>query len=125
MPDIKFEIGTGTEDKIEIEPLYDYQQSIEKIQTVHKLKGGGHKIYVWGKQDRISLSLEYVSQSNADDINTWWKSGTELILYVTVGVVETTYNIKIMGKATPLRSFSKPYTDQYKGKLILEGYDGL
>jgi hypothetical protein len=71
---------------------------------------------------KITLPLEYVPNSHAAIINSWWESQTLLRFFVTSDTATDVRSVMITGAELPLNAQEKPYDSYFSGKVVLEGY---
>ena len=89
------------------------------IKASYKTYSGKNYSYKKGVYASLEFVLDFVSASDAETINEWWRSGA--VLNTTINGME--YNVKIMGRSQPLDKHQAPYVDYYKGNLLLETID--
>ena len=106
---------------IDIDPEYDYKDGGAKIEDVHRAKSGVQWRYLWGDYDKIEFSVMHVSSSFKAVVNSWWSTNTDL-KFMQVGVAASELDVHITNKSKPIDKVIKPYTDEFKGKFILETY---
>lgn len=74
--------------------------------------------YLWGSYGKVYIALEYLSSSKKALLNKWWETNTHLV-YSDVQDASD-YIVIINSKSKPIDSVNKPYSDQFKGKVLLE-----
>ena len=105
-----------TDGSIQIDLQIDWNSIHQKniIASQSVTIGGRVTQYIWGSFNDFSFPLDCVPSSDAMQMNKWWETNTNLILYFD----QNSYDVQIMNK--PFNSFSRPYTDQLQGTLNVE-----
>lgn len=88
---VTFQLGTSSVDAITILPEYSSTFGEKQLRSEIRTQNGRAYIYKWGDYDRIKLNLDFVSGANANTINDWWDSNTELLFFINSG--EQNYEI--------------------------------
>lgn len=118
-----YELGTSSNTAIVLRPEYSSKPKNRK-QTRSDLRArtGVHYKYIWATYDKILLNLNYVPASDAAIVNSWWESGSDLLLFITSDSITEVRSVQVMNKEIPFSQFTKPYDNLMKGKIELEGY---
>lgn len=105
---------------VSLNPDYDIKFEGKKIETSHRTRGGANYRYTWATYDRVKFKVEDLSSSDMRQINSWWAANTALLLYdVNSTVVCSGY---LTNASKPIDQYMKPYVDQFKGTIEMEGY---
>lgn len=105
---------------LDFDPEYDYKKGDKKIEDTHRAKSGDLYQYKWGEYNVAEFTIEFLSPSDKDIINTWWSSNTSLMFHNNL--TGENWPCKIMNKSVPVNQLIKPYFDQYKTKLLVEEF---
>ncbi len=119
-------LGVDSATAITLYPEFDYKYTKIKDESVHRSRGENLDLtkYKWGSYDKFTFSLNYVPDSDSQQINEWWLDNTDLIFFIVDSAGDCTpYDVQINNKKYPFRSTNIPYIDQWKGNLILESYN--
>ena len=109
--------GTNT---VSLEPEYDIKFDHRKVENSHRTRAGENYRYVWGSYRRCKFSVEFINSADMCRVNSWWGANTALRLYdINSTVVVSGY---LANGSAPIDQYVKPYTDQFKGVIELEGY---
>jgi hypothetical protein len=119
---IKYELGINSADAIQLYPEYDYKEPEKIIESSHRTLSGREYHYKFGDFRHFEFSLKFVSLANADIVNSWYNTRTELKFFVSSDTTTDVFSVMIMNRQSPLAEFIKPYVTYKKGKLILETY---
>jgi len=105
---------------VSFSPEYDFKKDGRKIENAHRTRNGRLYKYVWGSYPHVKVGVEFLSSSDMCVINSWWGANTALLLYdASSAVVISGY---LAGASEPIDQLIKPYSDQFKGTIELEGY---
>ena len=113
-----FRLYVNSSSGIDIDPEYDFRDSANKKDSIHRAKDGGQYRYTWGGYDKIDLSINYVNSSTKETINNWWENNTSLF-FMEKGS-SLVRNMFIANKSRPIDKTNKPYIDLFMGKVTLE-----
>ena len=117
-----YELGTSSADAVTIRPEYSFKNAIKQQRDEHRTKAGNLYLYKWSEHRHIEIPVEYVSQANASQIESWWSANTKLLFFVTSGSTTDVYSVMILNNDSPLQQYNKPYDNMLRGKIILEQY---
>jgi len=121
---ISFKLGIDSSDAVAIYPMWDYNPSAKKNEDIHRTPGGGRYVYTWGRFDKISFGVNYVSSEAACRINSWWGANTNLLWMEinSAGSITNVFSVQLANGDIPLSNRNKPYFEYFKGTLELESY---
>jgi len=105
---------------VQLFPEYGMSIDEEIITTRHRSQSGKQYVYKWGRLDGFKLPVQFLTNSEAQLINQFWRNNTNVTL-----VDEDTsdeYSMRIMGDKRPIAQLIKPYDDLWKGTIELESY---
>lgn len=119
---LTFELGTSSVTAIQLHPEYDYKDSTRLIESRHRTLSGRQYEYRWADYERFEFGVNYVNESHASIINSWWNSRTELLFFVSSGGGTDVYSVMLQNDENPLDSYNQPYDSYRSGKIILESY---
>lgn len=71
---------------ITVDPEFDFDVTGENVESKVSTRNGDEYIYKFGSFERISFSLQYVTQAVRNTINNWWKERTEIYIGVPYGL---------------------------------------
>mgnify|MGYP001563591545 FL=1 len=109
--------GTNT---VSLEPEYDIKFDRRKVENSHRTRSGENYRYRWGGYRRCKFSVEFLSSADMCQVNSWWDANVPLRLFdINSTVVVSGY---LVNGSAPIDQYVKPYTDQFKGVIELEGY---
>jgi len=117
MPSYVLFDGTSS---VSLSPGYDIKTDHRKIENEHRTRSGAGYKYTWGRYRRAEFNVEFVSSADACQINSWWNANTTLRLYDMSSVVVVSGYIS--GNAAPISQLVAPYSDQFRGIIMLEAY---
>lgn len=101
-------------------PEWDYDRQDEKIESVHRTKGGNQFRYLWGSFRKVKFNISQIDSATAAKINGWWLANTPVVLYNTSSVAVCSGYI--VNKKMPVGKFVMPYSDQFAGSIELESF---
>jgi hypothetical protein len=122
------EIGLGVDRSwgalgvLRIYPEWEMKRFTKQNRNEHRTKGGKLYSYTWGDYDRFEIPVEYVSNSKASIINSWWSTDALIYFKIYSGGVWEVNTCHLMNESAPLPSFQRPYTNYRKGTLTLETF---
>ncbi len=102
---------------VTIYPQYDYMREDKKIRTISRTKDGSRFVYNWASYFRVKFGLNYLTSSEAQQINDWWDNDTPLSYINNSGTVTSCY---IVNRSTPIGKIHTPYQEPNKGVIELE-----
>ena len=107
--------------KIDLDIAESVKDKRTIIKSSHRTRGNEESLYtyLWGTYGKIDIKLEYLSTAKKTVINSWWENNTHLVYSDAQNAAN--YNVLIGGKSKPIDAVNKPYTNQFKGTLTLEG----
>lgn len=100
---------------VSLDTDYDFQLNAELIVSRDSAIGGTLSQYLWGKHERFTVPLRYLSGNDAAQLNEWWADTDELVFYYD----STSYDVYIINQERPVQSLEKPYQDTWQGDLEL------
>jgi len=103
-------------------PEYDLKLGEKQVRNEHRSRSGKLYLYKWSDYEHIEFSLNWLPSSDAALVNSWWDSNAELLFFVNSGTATAVHSVMILNEDTPLQQFNQPYTDYYRGRILLEGY---
>ena len=69
--------------------------------------------YKWGSYQEFHFNVDYIPNSDAQQINEWWQSqATVQVEYETV-----VYNVSFLNQSIPFSQLRQPYYDVYRGNV--------
>ena len=120
---LTFTLGIDSSTEVTLPPEYDYQAPTVKIDSRFRSKSGKLYTYKWGDYDKFDFSVQYLSNSSAAIVNSWWSTDTELLFFVASDNGNTEVSsVMIQNKSEPFTEFQPPYIEYKKGKILLETY---
>ena len=105
---------------VSLNPDYDFKREGKKIENSHRTRSGANYRYIWATYPRIKFKVEDLSSADACKINSWWASNTPLLLFDTGSTV--VISAYLVNTSEPIGEYMKPYIDQFRGTIELEGY---
>ena len=119
-------LGVDSASAIQLYPNFDFKQDKEKDESIHRSRGENLNLtkYKWGEYDKFSFSVDWVTDSDSQQINYWWDNNTNLVFFIvnSAGTC-TSYNVQLMGNSRPFQKTNKPYIDLWEGAILLESYN--
>jgi hypothetical protein len=107
---------------LQIYPEWSMRRQAIQNRADHRTKGGKMYSYTWGDYEQFNVPLEYVQNSKAAIINSWWSEDTLIHFKIYSGGVWQTNCCHLMNDTAPFDERVKPY-DQYRsGVLELETF---
>lgn len=86
---LSFELGISSDTAIVLRPEYSSKPKNRKqTRSDLRARNGALYKYIWSTYDKIKFNLEFVPSSDATIVNSWWESGTDLLLFVNSGDLE-------------------------------------
>lgn len=105
---------------VSLNPEYDLKLGSQKLETSHRTRGGANYKYTWATWAKVKMTVEFVSSGDMCRINSWWGATTPLRLFdMSSTVVVSGY---LANNSAPIDQVIRPYYDQFKGVIELEGY---
>jgi hypothetical protein len=107
---------------LQIYPEWEMKRFTKQNRHEHRTKGGKLYSYTWGQYNRFEVPVEYVSNSKALIINSWWATDALIYFKIYSGGVWEVNTCHLMNDSAPLPSLVRPYTNYRKGTLTLETF---
>lgn len=107
---------------LQIYPEWDMKRYTKQNRADHRTKGGKLYSYQWGDYERFEIPLDYVPQSKAAIINSWWQTDALIYLKIYSGGVWEVNTCHLMNTSAPFSKRMKPYTVYRTGDLQLETF---
>jgi hypothetical protein len=107
---------------LQIYPDWSMKRYAKQNRSDHRTKGGKLYSYQWGDYDRFEIPLEYVSNSKAYVVNSWWATDALIYLKIYSGGVWEVNTCHLMNDDAPFSNRKKPYTQYMNGNLYLETF---
>jgi hypothetical protein len=107
---------------LQIYPEWEMKRFTKQNRHEHRTKGGKLYSYTWGQYNRFEVPVEYVSNSKASIINSWWATDALIYFKIYSGGVWEVNTCHLMNDSAPLPSLQRPYTNYRKGTLTLETF---
>ncbi len=117
-----YELGISSVDAVTIKPEYNFTIGKKQIKSQNRARSGKLYLYKWSEYKKFKFGLNFVSDTTASIINSWWDTNTELLFFMTSGSNTEVHSVMILNNNTPLGSHPKPHIDKFKGSVQLEGY---
>ena len=118
-----YELGISSVDAVTLRPEYSSKpENRKQTRSDLRARSGAFYKYIWATYDKILLNLNFVPASDASIVNSWWESGSDLLLFITSDSITEVRSVQVMNKEIPFSQFVKPYDNLMKGKIELEGY---
>jgi hypothetical protein len=107
---------------LQVYPDWEMKRFTKQNRNEHRTKGGKLYSYTWGQYNRFEVPVEYVSNSKASIINSWWSTDALIYFKIYSGGVWEVNTCHLMNDSAPLPSLVRPYTNYRKGTLTLETF---
>lgn len=107
---------------LQIYPEWEMKRFTKQNRHDHRTKGGKLYSYTWGDYERFEIPVDYVPNSKASIVNSWWSTDALIYFKIYSGGVWEVNSCHLMNDSAPLPSFVRPYTNYRKGNLILETF---
>jgi hypothetical protein len=107
---------------VELFPEWNF--SAGEIAKIDTIRTDASILHMYKEYDykEISFNTKHVPASEAAIVNSWWSTQTKLTWFTELGSVTTVDSIMIGNNDEPFTQYSKGYTTQYDGKIVLEEY---
>lgn len=117
-----YTLGPTSATEITLIPAWDYTDGEDMNRTTMRSKTGKLFTYKWNDVKTINFKVNYMDNSDAAVVNSWWDTQSKLIFFKDDdGTTECT-SVVIMNKSAPFRKHQKPYTTKFQGAIKLEEY---
>lgn len=107
---------------IQIYPEWDMKRFTVQNREEHRTRGGKMFSYKWGDYERLEVPIEYISDSKAAIINSWWATDALIYFKIYSGGVWQVNTCYLMNDGAPLDIHPKPYDQYFNGRLELETF---
>ena len=107
--------------EIELQVLDNYSEP-DEVAIIRKSALDGTEYSYKRYIKRVWLApIEFISNADATNINTWWEDLTTVTLYPDlINSPATTFSVRIRNQTKPLASFKAPFwQENFKGTLRL------
>jgi hypothetical protein len=108
--------------EIEFNPLAGYQ--VSRIQQIFRWRSTSGKLYAYQfftDKWRYEIPVIITVAADANQINTWAKSNTELTFYYDlINEAAQTKTVHIINDGDPLQMMEYTWENRYEGTIILE-----
>jgi len=112
---------TDASTTIDFDPAAGYIQPRILRATHHRAATGKSYSYKWWEKERWEVPTDRLSKTDADQLNSWWDSLTELTFYPDmINSPTTSYTVLLKNTTAPMRMQGPVFADKYSGTLILE-----
>lgn len=99
---------------------YEFAETLDR-KDIRTKQGQLYTYIGQGNWRRFRLPMSWVSSSDRSLINSWWKTGTDLLFFEDSDQTSVFFDVRIVGVQEPFQSFVKPYFQTYyQGEVILE-----
>lgn len=115
-----FRLVDSASNVVSLNPDYDFKDEGKRVENSHRTRSGAQYRYVWSTYSRVKFKVEDLSSADRCQINSWWSANTPLRLFDTGSTVVISGYLVNPNK--PIDQYMKPYVDQFKGTIELEGY---
>jgi len=85
MSSLVFELGVSSVDAVEVMPHTSFKNRDKIIRSDFRSADGTLFTYKWGDYKQLDFKAEFVPNSSAMLINSWWNSQSELLFFVSSG----------------------------------------
>lgn len=101
---------------------YDYKNIHTLDRVLARSARGGLRTYTGpGDYRRFEAPVSWVSRLDASTVNSWWLTGTEIMLIENDDHPNSYYNVRIIGDKQPLNQYQRPHFGEYlNGDLTME-----
>lgn len=100
---------------VSLYPMTRMEQHAQLIIDRRRNIGGSAFDYLWGSYKHFQIDVEYLTTSDAAQINEWWETTTELTLFFD----STSYQGYITSRDQPFQSLNRPYPDAWFGTISM------
>lgn len=107
---------------IQIYPEWDMKRFTVQNREDHRTRGGKMFSYKWGDYERLEVPIEYISDSKAAIINSWWATDALIYFKIYSGGVWQVNTCYLMNDGAPFDIHPKPYDQYFNGRLELETF---
>lgn len=107
---------------IQIYPEWDMKRFTVQNREDHRTRGGKMFSYKWGDYERLEVPIEYISDSKAAIINSWWATDALIYFKIYSGGMWQTNTCYLMNDGAPFDIHPKPYDQYFNGRLELETF---
>ena len=108
--------------EIEISPLPGWNIPKATGREMVGVKNGYMDFHKYGSQEAYEIPINDISDTDADQIHTWWENMTTITFTPDLqGAPGTTVEMKIDGFERPLQMWNGNYDDKYAGVIYLYG----
>ena len=100
---------------------YNFQEELNKKDI--RTKGGDLYTYITPASTfhRWSIPMTYVNSSKVSQINSWFRTATDLRFIEDNTFANSYYTVRIVGVGTPFTKFDMPYfRTYYAGEIVIE-----
>jgi len=118
---VLFMLGISSTDAIQINPV-NFRKRKKQNRMDFKTLGGKRFAKILGDFSNIEFSLDFISNSDAAIINSWWESDASLWFFETGSTGVEVTSVYIVNDSTPIDGYNAPYTTYRRGKIKLETY---
>jgi len=115
-------LGTNSATGIVLIPEWDYSFGEEISRSSFRTRNGRLFSYKWHDYNKIKFDTNWVTNSNAAIVNSWWDTQTKLIFIDITDTTATITSCMLIGKEAPFREHPEPYVEYFKGVIELEEY---
>jgi hypothetical protein len=120
---IIYTLGPTSATAITIYPEWGgYKRGEEMDRAKYRSRSGKLYMYKYHTYDKFSIPVNFITNSNAAIVNSWWESQTALLYFIEDGATTEVFSVYITMDKRPFESYNKPYTDYLKATILLEGY---
>ncbi|MHC4791471.1 MAG: hypothetical protein ACYS8Y_08575 [Planctomycetota bacterium] len=124
---IEWQLGISSSDEVRLFPNQDgYRDKRAKLFSGVRAQTGKHYKYTFGHYSRDEFDCEYIVESTALLVNSWWESDTELLLFKITEVESIVANTAANSSCTdPDYEVDTPGDWKiYQSSLFSQAYSG-
>lgn len=105
-----------------VAPTYDYTREQVLDRTDDRTRAGALYTYVVGSgYTTVKLPLEWVVPADRTLINSWWKSGSNVLFFEDSNQSSSFLTMRIVGVEEPFQTSIEPhYQAYYAGEIVME-----
>jgi hypothetical protein len=116
------ELGPTSATAVTLFMSYDFNEGKEMQRMQGRAQDGTYYFRQGWLNQKYRLPVEDISPGDAYIVNSWFDSGTELLLFITSGDTTDVSSLMIMNEKTPFSTPMMPYADRFSGVIELEVY---
>lgn len=117
-----YTLGPTSNAEVTLIPAWDYSSGEDMKRVSMRSQTGKLYTYKWSDTKKIKFKVNYMDNSDAAIVNSWWDTQSKLIFFVNNDGTTTCTSVMMVNKSAPFKEYHEPYITKFRGAIELEEY---